>query len=85
MADDLGPWPEATVTMFEDLGLAEDEIAQHLQIDRATVRHLRRRAGAPDVLPPWFDPPDPPVSPPSPQRGQCCAWLRAFIERLCRR
>lgn len=61
----LGPWPEATVAMFEDLGLAEDEIARHLRIDPTTVRHLRKRAALPDVLPPWFDAPDPrPLDPP---------------------
>lgn len=92
MREHLGPWPEATVAMFEDLGLAEDEIARHLRIDPAMVRHLRRRAALPDVLPPWFDPPEPtppePTAPDPPPPGKgwrCCAWLAAWLERLCRR
>ena len=48
--DHLGPWPEATIAMLADLGLAEDEIARHLQVDRAMVRHLRHRAGLGDSL-----------------------------------
>ncbi len=101
MAEDLGPWPEATVVMFEDLGLAEDEIARHLRIEPAKVRQLRARATAPDALPPWLDPPvvpppgpmppqgpplDPPRDPPRPPpRWRCLARLRAFFARLRRR
>ena len=48
--DHLGPWPDATVAMFADLGLAEDEIARHLQIDRKMVRLLRQCAGKRDSL-----------------------------------
>ncbi|WP_439140009.1 hypothetical protein [Roseicyclus sp.] len=48
--DHLGPWPEATIAMLADLGLAEDEIARHLRIDRALVRHLRHRAAQRDSL-----------------------------------
>ena len=94
MGAHLGPWPEATVAMFADLGLAEDEIARHLRIDRAKVRQLQQRAGRPDGLPPWVGPaeppdapalPDPPDPAPAPRRWCCCALVRAFIERLCRR
>jgi hypothetical protein len=84
----LGPWPEATVVMFEDLGLAEHEIARHLRIDPRTVRDLRQRARAEDVLPPWFDPPQDAANPPDPPapapRWRCCARLRALLERFCR-
>lgn len=97
LREHLGPWPEATVAMFEDLGLAEDEIARHLRIDPTTVRHLRKRAALPDVLPPWFDAPDPrpldppPPDPPPPDPSQrrlgrrFRGWLKARLERLCRR
>lgn len=67
--DQLGPWPEATVAMFDDLGLAEDEIARHLRIEPAKVRQLRARAAAPDALPPWVDPPAIPPTGPMPPQG----------------
>jgi hypothetical protein len=101
MIEDIGPWPEATVAMFEDLGLAEDEIARHLRIEPATVRQLRARAAAPEALPPWLDPPsepspggtppqDPPLDPPrdppnTPPRGRCWARLWGFVTQLWRR
>lgn len=89
MGAHLGPWPEATVAMFEDLGLTEAEIARHLRIDPARVRQLRARAAMPGALPPWIDPADPPSDPapdpPDPPRGRLCARLRSLIDRLCRR
>jgi hypothetical protein len=91
-ADHLGPWPEATVTMFEDLGLAEDEIARHLQIDETTVRQLRERAIATDARPPWLNAPDlsdlPDLSGPPIPKAKACRWatgLWAIFDRLWRR
>jgi hypothetical protein len=81
LPDHLGPWPEATVAMFADLGLAEDEIARHLRIDPAMVRDLHRRAARQDMaLPPL------PLTLPVPgrRRWRICRWLGALCDRLSR-
>ncbi|MEY3003357.1 MAG: hypothetical protein RLZZ491_533 [Pseudomonadota bacterium] len=85
MGDRLGPWPEATVATLADLGLAEDEIARHLRIDRAMVRHLHRRAQRGDGMPAWFDPPGRLDPPQGAQASAGCAWLMALARWLCRR
>lgn len=77
--DHLGPWPEATVAMFADLGLAEDEIARHLQIDRAMVRRLRHHAGMDGRV----------SANQNPAEGHCalcpCRWLGLLQQRFRRR
>ena len=78
LPDHLGPWPEATVAMFADLGLAENEIARHLRIDPAMVRDLHRRAARHDIA-------VPPVPLPERRRWRICRWLGALCDRLARR
>lgn len=56
--------------MYVDLGLAEDEIARHLRIDRALVRALHRRARDTTTSPPRWWP---------------CRWLRALCAKYCGR
>lgn len=80
LRDQLGPWPEATVTMFEDLGLAETEIARHLGIDEAQVRQLRQQAGTGASLP-WLAWPAPRPPRPAGMR-RWGAWLAAICDRL---
>jgi DNA-binding transcriptional regulator LsrR (DeoR family) len=65
--------------MFADLGLAEDEIARHLQIDRAMVRRLHHNAdmdGRVSVRQ-------------NPAEGHCalcpCLWLGVLQQQFRRR
>ncbi|MBF9046506.1 hypothetical protein LSUCC0031_05180 [Rhodobacterales bacterium LSUCC0031] len=86
--DHLGPWPEATVAMFADLGLGEDEIARHLQIDRTMVRRLLARAGdAHRLSVTTRTAPQRGAIPPLQGKRAWCPyqWMRFLFQRLWRR